>query len=652
LANQTLLGRGLTTIRTADSASISIVKLSEAAGLARIEPDAFETPATVWDPAAPPVGFVSVVVTLGHADRATVIKAAQPLLSKPGGAVTSLGDGSIVISDVRGRVIQAVGVVRSMDKPAAAAGLEPIPVRNMPAADMVALASSVASKLGETTGQQIAGSLVAAPDGAHVLAIAPAGSLERWRSLIEQLDTREPVVTRTYTVRWHALTDVSDLIRTTILEAPGSVAPDPRQRVAVDALSGSLMVSAPERVHGEIQALLERLDNAPEQTRRPMRTYEIRNRSAQEVLGLLRELLATETGSNAEPPFPPEVELIDPLLRDSMRTPPSTPLYSEASASDRLPGGSSTTMASSGLVMTADDATNTIIAIGEPRQLEHIESILPTLDRRQAQVEFEVLILSLTEGDTLDLGAELEYLTKQQSTTIALASLFGLSSGSNANRTAAGIGGTALILDPGDFAVVIRALETISKGRSLSMPRLLAGNNKPATINSVLQQPFTSTNASDTVATTSFGGTQDAGTNVTITPTIAAGDHLVLDYRISISAFVGESATPGLPPARQQNSVSGSVTIPDGHTIAIGGLRLSTDAKATSQIPLLGDIPVVGEAFKNRSNSGSDSRFYVFIRANVLRHTTFEDLKRLSTTELQDAGLSDGLPVVSPRVIR
>lgn len=230
--------------------------------------------------------------------------------------------------------------------------------------------------------------------------------------------------------------------------------------------------------------------------------------------------------------------------------------------------------------------------------------------------------------------------------------MFGLSSGTGAARTAAGIGGTALILDPGDFAVVVRALETLNKGRSLSMPRMLAGNNKPATINSVIQQPFVSTNASDTVATTSFGGTQDAGTTVTITPTIAAGDHVVLEYRISISAFVGESSSPGIPPPRQQNSLGGSVTIPDGHTIAIGGLRLATEAKARSQIPLLGDIPVLGEAFRNRSNSASESRFFVFIRANVLRHTSFEDLKRASGVGLKDAGLDDGMPVTMPRMMR
>lgn len=647
LTNQSLVSRGLATIRPADSSGLSVVRLQDASEAARLEAEVGSIDDVVWDPAAPPASFISVMISVQHADRSALAKSIQPLLSKPGGSTAQLGDSALRISDLRSRVSHALALVRSGDKPLGEAGIERFRVTNQPAAEMVSLATDVAAKLMQSTGQVLPGSLVASPDGTHVLIIAQQGAAAQWAALLSELDAREPVVTKSYSVKWHALSDVQQLIQDSILAPPPGLAADNRSRVSADPLSGSLVVLASERVHAEIDALMQRLDQAPMQTRRPMRTFEIRNRSADEVLALLQQLIDAGDSDSASPgPSAGDSDALTPAASRSVRTAPESLRAENAAAPD------TNRSESAGLVMTADASTNTIIAIGEPRQLEHIESLLPSLDRRQAQVEFEVLILSLTEGDTLDLGAELEYITKQQSTTIALASLFGLSSGANAARTASGIGGTALILDPGDFAVVIRALETISKGRSLSMPRLLAGNNKPATINSVLQQPFTSTNASDTVATTSFGGTQDAGTNVTITPTIAAGDHLVLEYQISISAFVGESSSPGVPPPRQQNSVSGSVTIPDGHTVAIGGLKLATDAKAVSQIPLLGDVPILGEAFKNRSKSGSESRFYVFIRANVLRHSTFEDLKRYSADQMRDADLSDGMPVVTPRIIR
>jgi general secretion pathway protein D len=107
-----------------------------------------------------------------------------------------------------------------------------------------------------------------------------------------------------------------------------------------------------------------------------------------------------------------------------------------------------------------------------------------------------------------------------------------------------------------------------------------------------------------------------------------------------------------LPPPKQTNSVSSRVTIPDGHTVVVGGLELLTDAEAESRVPGIGGIPLVGELFKNRSKNHSRDRFFVFIRANVMRHNGFEDLKYLSATDRAAAGVGDGWPQVEPRMIR
>ncbi len=295
-----------------------------------------------------------------------------------------------------------------------------------------------------------------------------------------------------------------------------------------------------------------------------------------------------------------------------------------------------------------------MIAIGDARRLEQLAELIRTLDERQPQVMLEALVLSLTEGDTLDLGVELEVMAVSGSTLINLASIFDLGMvGLEDTPAPTGTGGTALVLSPGDFRVLVRALETINHGRALNIPKVLVNNNQQATLDAVLQQPFLSTNASSTVATTSFGGTQDAGTTLSVTPQIAEGDHLVLEYSLSLSAFVGESSDPALPPPRQQNTIQSVVTIPDGYTVVVGGLEVETAAQATSQVPGLGALPLVGELFKNRSNSRSRSRFYLFIRANILRHHGFEDLKYLSDRQLmaEGVGLDDGWPKVEPRII-
>jgi len=186
----------------------------------------------------------------------------------------------------------------------------------------------------------------------------------------------------------------------------------------------------------------------------------------------------------------------------------------------------------------------------------------------------------------------------------------------------------------------------------VSMPKLLVGNNQQASLDSVVEQPYASVNASTTVSTTSFGGTQDAGTVVTIKPQIAEGDHLVLQYSVSLSSFLGAASSPTLPPARQQNRVQSVATIPDGFTVVVGGIELENKSKGVSQVPLLGDIPILGEVFKNRNNTDSRSRFFVFIRANVLRGRGFDDLKYLSARDAEAAAIDDGWPDVEPRIIR
>jgi general secretion pathway protein D len=172
-----------------------------------------------------------------------------------------------------------------------------------------------------------------------------------------------------------------------------------------------------------------------------------------------------------------------------------------------------------------------------------------------------------------------------------------------------------------------------------------------------VQEPLVSTNASTTVATTGVTGTTDAGTQITITPQISVSEYVTLSYSINQSSFLGAptTSTDGtpIPPAKSSNTVASVATIPDGYIIALGGLSTRNISTTTSQIPLLGSIPFLGYLFKSQTVSDSDTRFYVFIRANVMRHETFADLRRMSTVRSGQAALADdGWPTPAPRFIK
>jgi type II secretory pathway component GspD/PulD (secretin) len=207
-------------------------------------------------------------------------------------------------------------------------------------------------------------------------------------------------------------------------------------------------------------------------------------------------------------------------------------------------------------------------------------------------------------------------------------------------------------LDPGKFSAVLRAVEDVTGGRTMTMPRMLVNNNETATLGSVLESPYTSTNASTTVATTSFGGSSEAGTTIQIKPQVAAGDSLVIDYDISLSGFVGEAADPALPPPKQSTSLKSVVTVPDGFAVIVGGIEQDIETKGESRVPFLGEIPLLGALFSSSKTNRSKSRFFVFLRCNVMRSHSFEELRYVSSEALYEAGLDDGWPRLRPRVIR
>jgi general secretion pathway protein D len=93
-------------------------------------------------------------------------------------------------------------------------------------------------------------------------------------------------------------------------------------------------------------------------------------------------------------------------------------------------------------------------------------------------------------------------------------------------------------------------------------------------------------------------------------------------------------------------------TVPDGFTVAVGGLEVETEGTVKSSVPLLGSIPLLGALFSNQSKTRTKSHFFVFLRTTVLRSQSFEDLRYVSEHDLAAAKVEDGWPKVQARVIR
>jgi len=593
--------------------------------------------------------FVSVVTrlkTLSASEAATAIK---PVLTAQGGSATAIGSsGLLLISDVRRRVDDALSLIELLDSPADEIEQFTVTLEHASATDLSALIETIETARGaaKTTAGAAARPAsamtftrtVPLPDDRRLIVFAPASRVNDLRALIQDLDARESSETASYSVSGVTPRDLADSIGALVDAQSDGVGTFGlgSTRIRTDRLTSSVLITAPGHTHERIRRFVESLRNSPGATRRIIRSFTVKNRDASELAATLESIMGAG-GSEQQ-----GVGSIRQQPRDGnpiagVDTGIESPLL--ASGNDRL-------------TLNVDEHTNTIIAVGDSVMIEQLELLLPGLDRRQPQVMVEITLVSLSEGDALDLGIELTNEFQRGGTNFNLSSLFGLGAGAATGGLSSGSGFTGNIINAGDFSVLVRAVEAISEGRTISVPRILANNNAQASVRGVAREPFTSINASDTVATTSFGGTEDAGTTVTLTPHIAEGDHVVLEYSIELSAFTGEAiSTEGggvVPPSSQQSSFEGSITVPDGHVVIIGGLDNVTDTNSRSQVPFFGDLPIIGGLFGTTSNSDTRSRFYAFMNVTILRDTGFEDLKMLSRDDLAGAGVDDGHPELTP----
>ncbi len=305
--------------------------------------------------------------------------------------------------------------------------------------------------------------------------------------------------------------------------------------------------------------------------------------------------------------------------------------------------------------VTADTNTNTIIVRGGPEVQRTYRRLIETLDKRRPQVLLEATVVTIDTSHDFSFGVELSAHSNGATKFLSF-SQFGLSTvdvATGALTPIANTGGTAAVIGTGVANAVIQALVTDSHARVQSAPRVLVNDNATGLLADIAEQPFSSVNASTTVATTSFGGYADAGTTITLTPHISEGDYLQLEYAVELSSFTGQgNAATGEPPPRQTDRVESKVTIPDGSTIIVGGLNRRTADRSVSAVPILGQIPILGYLFSSRTNDATTETLFVFLRPTILRDEQFLDLRNLSEADLHDAGVPSNFPKSRPVVMR
>lgn len=661
--NQVLMSQGFTTVLAGLPAVYQVVPVTEAPGISVV----MSKEAMAQVPYLP--GYAVVVIELQHLGAEPTVKALGALFSNQVCQVRTLGPehNKVVIAAPQAYILEARSMLERLDRP----GVVPVvrlfrPQRTGPQT-IQAAATSAWAAISRVGALPRLAEVQVAPDGAQVVLIANGENMEQLVELVRNLDDSEPVEVRTYRPRFFGIDEVASLLQR-LLHSEQSTMPNGGADIVRDGLTGSLIIKATAAQHKRVEELLKSLDDAPANARRQIRSLTVKHRQADEVAKLISGLLgsaSTPGASGAEGGATAGGNQSQPAQLPATGAQPNA---GAAAATRPVAGGSTQAQVSTGgrdgdLMLTADMVTNRLIVMGDPRVLDQVQTLLDQLDQRQPQVELEVILVTLSSRQNLELGVELVSMIQKNQVSGGVGSLFGLSQavgGDPTNRTFGTSGPTGLggiVMQPGDFAGVLTALEQVTDARSIIRSRVVANNNTKSTVDGVEQQPLTSNNSTNTVSTTSVAGTTDAGTQIAITPQISAADYVTITYTISQSTFLGEATTLAngtvIPPAKRADNITSAATIPDGFVIGLGGLSNRTDSQGESRIPLLGQVPLLGNLFKKSSETSTESRFFVFIRANVLRHAGFEDLRRMSDQRAKSADLQDpDWPELKPELMK
>ncbi len=226
-------------------------------------------------------------------------------------------------------------------------------------------------------------------------------------------------------------------------------------------------------------------------------------------------------------------------------------------------------------------------------------------------------------------------------------------------QAAAGLFGLALQTD--NFAAMLSFLETQGQVQVLSSPRIATLNNQKAVLK-VGSDDFFVTNVSTTTVTGGAGSTSTpsitlqpffSGIALDVTPQIDETGQLILHVRPSVSQVqerqkqldLGSLGSFSLPLASSSvRETDAIVRVPDGQIVAIGGLMRQDAGSDRAQVPGMGDLPVVGRLFGQRSGSSSKQELVILIKPTVIR----TEADWAQSHEQARAGLRGLLPVEAP----
>ena len=448
--------------------------------------------------------------------------------------------------------------------------------------------------------------------------------------------------------------------------------------IAADARSNQVFIRGNEKEIGEARQLVANLDRGGGAAI-TTRVLRLSNSDAETVVDVLRGAVGGSTPVTnpvARSLVAGEADTFGPAYATLASNPATGRQNSPASG--RPTGGNTGTgseFAATGksgeLNLQAATDINAIVVRGTSAQIAEVEGLIGDLDVRRPQVVIEAAIVEIT-GDAAEQfgvqlgigdaapggGAAAVSFSDQGLSLRRILAILGapVATGLTEDGLSAGIG----VND--DFGLLVQAFGSSTKANLLSTPSITTLDNQPAEIVVGQNVPFRTGSFTTTGNSTNPFTTierEDVGITLRVAPRIYDGDVVRLDVSQEVSSLVN-SAVPGASDLiTNRRSIQTTVLADNGSVVVLGGLITDDRISAVSKVPVLGDVPLVGNLFKSTTESGTRRTLFVFLRPTIMRSRAEQDdlaARRMDDLTAASAALENRTSLLiehddAPRVI-
>lgn len=272
-----------------------------------------------------------------------------------------------------------------------------------------------------------------------------------------------------------------------------------------------------------------------------------------------------------------------------------------------------------------NEKNNSLIVCDTKEQLEKILSQIKKADKTPQQIMVEVVIVDVQLSDDIEMGVNWDLLSdttydigyRQNFTTRLGSTIENAASIGNATAfNTTGFGGDFSVIS-GNIRNVVSLLQQKKDVEVLASPRVMVVSGKTASIESVRELPYNEvidTSAGGSMSSTEF---KKVGVTLDVTATLTDDNMIYLNINTEQNVVVGESVTE--VPVIDTRNASSEVLLKDGQVVIIGGLRRKELTKQISQIPILGDIPLIGFIFKYTNTVVNNTELIIFLSPHIYK---------------------------------